>query len=482
MKLGKGSAGTVVAASPVSGGAPVAVKFFQSDKKARNEVAILSNPAFKHPNVVEIIDSMPTASGGLALVTELSPFGDVVGLAEQVRLTDIEVSFIAFQLLSALKHLHDAGLAHADIKPDNILVSSVVLVPESALRFFMTPQGALRACGGELLTAPSSLQRPWEDVLLAKRRAAEAAATTGSGERLLSMVHIRVCDFERAVPRSSTTAYVGTHQYAAPEMWRRRLNLPVYDWCPVNPAAADLFAAACSLWCARAGAWPFCSRERMPAQDSAARHAMENDVGHKIVAWSISNPLPHDVHPAFEDLIKKMMEHDVRKRATAAEALEHPFFDSIRRATIARPAPAQLAPQMTLPVAAAPAANESVLDRSVDYYDLLLSPWQSLESMSSSSFSGMGPSARAKGKAHAVRAGGAAAPNMGSATTAGTPIVSNAPGAAASTFLGEPSFSFLELMSLSAVSGTATGSAEDGAKGAQRLRGESVGFLLDSGM
>jgi serine/threonine protein kinase len=61
----------------------------------------------------------------LYIVMEYVPGGDLGSLINQHgRLPEFDVNTMACQLLSALKYLHNKGITHRDVKPDNILISS----------------------------------------------------------------------------------------------------------------------------------------------------------------------------------------------------------------------------------------------------------------------------------------------------------------------------------------------------------------------
>lgn len=474
-KLGAGSCGTVFAATPRGSGAPCALKLISASTKAEHETAVLSRPTMKHPNIINYITTMEDeVTGDLALVTELCPFGDLVGLAEKLRLTDLEVSFIGHQLLAVLAHMHGvARYSHGDMKPDNVLVSSVVLVPASAARFYIASGGDLRACGGELLTAPTRLDQPWQDVVLAKQRA-DAAAAAGHGERLLVLCHIRVCDFERSIPLPQageplppSALEVATIQYSAPELWRSRLGLQVHDWCRVSPAAADMFAAAVTLWTLRASSWPFTH----PELSSTPRHhprrrVVERAVGHSIVEWRISNPLPTGIDPEFEALLKRMMDHDVRSRITADQALLHAYFQQITSRMAPRPTRQQLpaAPRpLAAPAAALSAPAASCPPDSWDL-DLLLSPAH----------------VGATSSAHTALMSSAATPGMGASTTAATPFVLGAAFTHFGSSLPEPDAAFKLLLDTMGASQHESASGDAGAGACTAtLRGTSIGFVLE---
>ncbi len=130
--LGRGGSGIVFRATQLSLGRDVAVKILRPlqrlDPRARErfarEVAVLAR--LRHPNVVrvfgsgevdgapylvmELVEGEPLAARlrGRSVVTDRSEIEELVGLV--IRVAD------------ALQHLHDRGVVHRDVKPQNILL------------------------------------------------------------------------------------------------------------------------------------------------------------------------------------------------------------------------------------------------------------------------------------------------------------------------------------------------------------------------
>jgi tetratricopeptide (TPR) repeat protein len=74
----------------------------------------------QHPNLVSIYDF--DAGDRPYLVMEYIPGGD---LAERVEAGDVpDAESLARELLSALRHIHAAGVLHRDIKPQNVLIDA----------------------------------------------------------------------------------------------------------------------------------------------------------------------------------------------------------------------------------------------------------------------------------------------------------------------------------------------------------------------
>jgi serine/threonine protein kinase len=58
---------------------------------------------------------------------EYVPGGDLGSLiGDKGPLPELDVKAMAGQLLSALKYLHEGGITHRDVKPDNILISRLL--------------------------------------------------------------------------------------------------------------------------------------------------------------------------------------------------------------------------------------------------------------------------------------------------------------------------------------------------------------------
>ena len=81
------------------------------------EVAILK-AAGDHPNVIKLIDAFETDTH-FYLVTDIATGGELFEvLVRKGAYSEKQASFLLRQLTSALRHLHDRGIAHADIKPE----------------------------------------------------------------------------------------------------------------------------------------------------------------------------------------------------------------------------------------------------------------------------------------------------------------------------------------------------------------------------
>ena len=75
----------------------------------------------QHPNLVPVYDF--GAGGRPYLVMEYIPGGDLAWRAKAGDVPDPES--LARELLSALRHIHSAGVLHRDIKPQNVLIDAV---------------------------------------------------------------------------------------------------------------------------------------------------------------------------------------------------------------------------------------------------------------------------------------------------------------------------------------------------------------------
>ncbi|EKD18997.1 uncharacterized protein L3040_006491 [Drepanopeziza brunnea f. sp. 'multigermtubi'] len=129
--IGKGAFAVVYKLTDKYDGVPYAAKELEKrrfmkngilDQKVDNEMKIMRK--IKHPHVVQFIEHVDWDEY-LYIIMEFIPGGDLGSLiSREGYLPEPDVQIMAKQLLSALKYLHDGGITHRDVKPDNILIST----------------------------------------------------------------------------------------------------------------------------------------------------------------------------------------------------------------------------------------------------------------------------------------------------------------------------------------------------------------------
>lgn len=129
--IGHGTHGHVYRAIHRSSGQAFAVKKVRPGEDegvsmtALREIKLLRELKGTSPHVVDLVDAFPH-KGKLLLVYELLE-GDLDAIIKDngEQLGPAAVKCVMQQLLKALAHIHAAGIVHRDIKPDNLLMSSV---------------------------------------------------------------------------------------------------------------------------------------------------------------------------------------------------------------------------------------------------------------------------------------------------------------------------------------------------------------------
>lgn len=126
--IGKGAFGVVYCAQ-AQDGSLVAIKKVVLDERFKNrELSILQS--INHPNCLTLKDNFYSKSNDnknmLNLVTELMPeslkhYLDYCHSTYQ-PINPLLTKIFAYQLFSALAYLHSKGIAHRDIKTDNVLI------------------------------------------------------------------------------------------------------------------------------------------------------------------------------------------------------------------------------------------------------------------------------------------------------------------------------------------------------------------------
>lgn len=153
-ELGRGGFGVVYQATPVRGGAPVAVKLSlraatpEEEARVDREVSLLGD--LEHPGLNRLRDCLRDREGRLALVYDLVPGENLRQRLERGPLAPDQVLSITRELGLALEALWERGLVHRDLKPDNLM-----LTPGGSVK--LLDFGLLRPEQGQTLTATGIL-------------------------------------------------------------------------------------------------------------------------------------------------------------------------------------------------------------------------------------------------------------------------------------------------------------------------------------
>ncbi len=126
-----GGMGVVWVARNEATGGDVAVKFLPPSTAlspallARLRQEARATASLSHRGIVRMFDLVETPDGRLLLVLELlhgRTLAERIDVGE--RILPSEAVRIALDLLSALAHVHDAGIVHRDIKPPNVFLAT----------------------------------------------------------------------------------------------------------------------------------------------------------------------------------------------------------------------------------------------------------------------------------------------------------------------------------------------------------------------
>src|SRR5215470_16112855 len=128
--LGTGGMGRVYRAEHTKIGKSVAIKVLHSDLHRNREASqrfqreAIASGRLDHPNIVGVSDFGVLDTGACYLVMEVLE-GESLGdrLAREKRIHWVEAIEILRGVLYGLRHAHERGVVHRDIKPDNVYLA-----------------------------------------------------------------------------------------------------------------------------------------------------------------------------------------------------------------------------------------------------------------------------------------------------------------------------------------------------------------------
>lgn len=148
--IGHGSSAIVRKARGLHSNDMYAIKIIRKRMQAKfleREVEILKQ--VNHPNVIKY-DNIIDGKHHLYIVLEYVDGGDLFDRIAQNPLSEESARNIFTQILLAVEYLHDAGIAHRDMKPENILLDkndTVKLTDFGLARFSMENGKMITVCG-----------------------------------------------------------------------------------------------------------------------------------------------------------------------------------------------------------------------------------------------------------------------------------------------------------------------------------------------
>ncbi|KAL9408212.1 hypothetical protein AB3S75_046712 [Citrus x aurantiifolia] len=169
--LGRGSFAKVHKAKSIADGSIVAIKTIEKNNKfldaAMEDRIVREVSAMRrlqnHPNILKIQEVMATKTK-IYLVMEYAAGGELFGKLRRGRLTESAARRYFQQLVSALHFCHQNGVAHRDVKPQNLLLDRDGNLKVSDFGLSALPEqiknGMLHtACGTPAYTAPEVVAR-----------------------------------------------------------------------------------------------------------------------------------------------------------------------------------------------------------------------------------------------------------------------------------------------------------------------------------
>uniref|UniRef100_M4BH99 Putative serine/threonine protein kinase n=2 Tax=Hyaloperonospora TaxID=184462 RepID=M4BH99_HYAAE len=292
-QLGDGSYAVVKPAIRRVNGKEVAIKQihkrFLRDEAAKNAVSreIEIHLRLRHKHIVRLYEVYETPDF-LYLVMAKATKGNLKSLMERKRmLPEALAGKLSQQIARAVVFLHDMGVLHCDLKPDNILLSDAKTANQD------------NGENSPVMRRPSpikSIKDPHADV-----KVNDYSVELCDFGLSVKVPDVRFFKLTGDVHKVPFTKVTGTSGYIAPELLQQQpYGKPV-----------DMWSVGIIIFEMLTGYQPF----------YPPHMCIEEDADFSDRVWKT-------ISADAKDLVQRLLERDPAKRLTAAEALAHTWFES----------------------------------------------------------------------------------------------------------------------------------------------------------
>ncbi|KAI1142742.1 Pkinase-domain-containing protein [Hypoxylon sp. FL0543] len=312
-RLGKGHFAEVYLCVEKSTGQRYAVKIFTKnpgmDEKSKTdglqqEIAVLMGVS--HPNVLCLKDTF-NEKNAVYLVLELAPEGELFNyIVMKQKLTEAETRKLFIQLFQGIKYLHDRGIVHRDVKPENILLVDkdlhVKLADFGLAKIIGEESFTTTLCGTPSYVAPEILAE-------GRHRKYTKAVDIWS---LGVVLYICLCGF----PPFSDELYSRDFPYTLSQQIKSgRFDYPSPYWDSVGDPALDLI-------------------DRMLVVDPEKRYTVDQCLAHP---WITQKPI--GVNDSTDGLVAGIGGLEVQRRGAVRERTLLSSINSVQVANKVPPSP-----------------------------------------------------------------------------------------------------------------------------------------------
>lgn len=247
----------------------------------QREVLIHKTVSSECPHIVSFIDFQESYSY-YYIVMEKVNGGDVFNqLLKYTYFSEDLTRHIVYQLAIAVKHLHQVGVAHRDIKLENILFESIDYIPSKKPYYRKSDNKTTKIDEGEFIK--------------------------GKGGAGIGCIKLTDFGLSKKINMNSTATPCGTLGYTAPEV----LTKDHYS------TKVDIWGIGCVLYTLLCGFPPFYEED----SDKLKRNICEGK-------YTFLEPWWDEISSAAKVLVSKLLETDPNKRYDIDDLLNDPWLNN----------------------------------------------------------------------------------------------------------------------------------------------------------